>query len=139
MSNPYMHASTARIKLAAPTHPHGSHFYFLGIRIVSEVGHAVLGATPLRDAKLPLLHCPPQERAKRATSRSVKSFNGLLLKFNGISEGFKKARQIFQVLDSNHDGRIDIEELKRGAPVLGLNPDDNPLLTVFAAADIDSS
>lgn len=67
------------------------------------------------------------------------SLNELLLKFPKLAKGFKKARELFHLIDTNGDNRIDLREFTTQADKIGLSGIRFALEDVFQAADIDNS
>eukprot|EP01025_Chloroclados_australasicus_P004654 TRINITY_DN11201_c0_g1_i1.p1 TRINITY_DN11201_c0_g1~~TRINITY_DN11201_c0_g1_i1.p1 ORF type:complete len:229 (-),score=46.00 TRINITY_DN11201_c0_g1_i1:278-964(-) len=111
----------------------------MGNKLRRSQGSATDQEVSLEESPLDLKLAEAIQQKVQREGSSVKSFDGLMMKFPQLEKGFTKAQQLFQQIDTNKDGTIDILELKNAAHLLGMDSENGALITFFQAADIDDS
>ncbi|EFH59744.1 calcium-binding EF hand family protein [Arabidopsis lyrata subsp. lyrata] len=71
--------------------------------------------------------------------RSLKSMDSIIMKFPKLREGLRNIRSVFETYDSDKNGTIDIEELKKCLEELKLCLSEEEVKGLYGWCDVDGS
>ncbi|KAA8493167.1 putative calcium-binding protein CML21 [Porphyridium purpureum] len=78
-------------------------------------------------------------RADPTYTPVIKSINTLLMKLPKLRDGFDRCREVFDRIDKDHSGTVDVDELIAGAHQLGYRADDALFREIFEESSYGSS
>ncbi|KAJ4826777.1 putative calcium-binding protein cml21 [Turnera subulata] len=74
---------------------------------------------------------------REAKGTTIKSFNGIILKFPKIDDSFRKCKAIFKQFDEDSNGTIDQQELRKCFHKLEISFTEEEIDDLFEACDIN--
>ncbi|KAH9311412.1 hypothetical protein KI387_026447, partial [Taxus chinensis] len=122
-------------------------YLFVGVILVCEMGcnKSKIGSRfsifkqPSKPSNLELKMVEVTKKRAASGERSLKSFNSVIMKFPKIDESFKKLKSVFQKIDDDSNGTIDLDELKRGFQELHISFTDKEMKELYQECDMNES